>query len=69
MGLQIPRGICSEIQIEEIVRKVSEKSRGYISAFMPAAWSRTLGRAFNAGPCAYVLKDSAYGTGFRIINV
>jgi putative transposase len=34
MGLQIPRGICSEIQAEEVVWKVSEKSRGDISAFM-----------------------------------
>ena len=45
MGLQIPRGICSEIQAEEVVWKVSEKSRGDISAFMLPAWSRTYRRA------------------------
>ena len=44
---------------EEVVWKVSEKSRGDISAFMPPAWSRTYGRAFKAGPCAYVLENSS----------
>ena len=56
--MQIPCGIRSEVSEKENVWKIQKQGWRNIKGVVPPTRCGTLGRAFDAGPCAYVHKRS-----------
>ena len=59
MGMQIPRGVHSEMPEEGVVQGVAARIGDSVSAAYGATGSRDHGGAFDAGPCAHADIDSA----------